>query len=61
MKKHEMFYVFYEKLPLYDISSHKRKFVKTAPYNDTDNKVYARPNHPDGVKSKYHPPLPTSV
>ena len=27
MKKHEMIYVFYEKLPFYDISSHKHKFI----------------------------------
>jgi DNA modification methylase len=30
MKKHEMLYVFYRKLPLYDISSHKHKFLKEA-------------------------------
>ena len=29
MRKHEMVYVFYEKLPLYDLSSHKHKFIKT--------------------------------
>lgn len=28
MRKHEMVYVFYERLPLYDISSHKHKFLK---------------------------------
>lgn len=28
MRKHEMIYVFYEKLPLYDISSHSHKFIK---------------------------------
>jgi len=28
MKKHEMLYVFYRKLPLYDLSSHKHKFLK---------------------------------
>ena len=28
MRKHEMIYVFYEKLPLYDLSSHKHKFIK---------------------------------
>ncbi len=27
MRKHEMVYVFYEKLPLYDLSSHKHKFI----------------------------------
>ena len=28
MKKHEMLYVFYEKLPFYDLSSHTHKFLK---------------------------------
>jgi len=27
MRKHEMLYVFYRKLPLYDLSSHKHKFI----------------------------------
>jgi len=36
MRKHEMLYVFYRKLPLYDLSSHKNKFIIQ---NKTDNKV----------------------
>ena len=28
MRKHELIYVFYEKLPMYDLSSHKHKFIK---------------------------------
>jgi site-specific DNA-methyltransferase (adenine-specific) len=28
MKKHEMIYVFYRKLPFYDLSSHKHKFLR---------------------------------
>ena len=28
MRKHEMVYVFYEKLPFYDLSSHQHKFIK---------------------------------
>jgi site-specific DNA-methyltransferase (adenine-specific) len=28
LRKHEMVYVFYEKLPFYDLSSHKHKFLK---------------------------------
>lgn len=36
MRKHEMVYVFYEKLPLYDLSSHKHKFI------DKDNSVEAK-------------------
>ncbi len=31
MRKHEMIYVFYEKLPFYDLSSHKHKFIKQEP------------------------------
>tara|TARA_R100001198_G_C5206687_1_gene193567 strand:+ start:83 stop:1216 length:1134 start_codon:yes stop_codon:yes gene_type:complete len=34
LKKHEMIYVFYRKLPLYDLSSHTHKFIKS---NDTGN------------------------
>ena len=33
MRKHEMVYVFYEKLPFYDLSSHTHKFIK-----ETENK-----------------------
>tara|TARA_R110000803_G_scaffold29067_8_gene66651 strand:+ start:1218 stop:1985 length:768 start_codon:yes stop_codon:yes gene_type:complete len=29
MRKHELVYVFYEKLPLYDLSSHKHKFKES--------------------------------
>ena len=34
MRKHEMVYCFYEKLPLYDLSSHKHKFIKNEIVND---------------------------
>ena len=34
MRKHEMVYVFYEKLPFYDLSSHKHKFLKKEIVND---------------------------
>ena len=30
MRKHEMVYCFYEKLPFYDLSSHKHKFIKSS-------------------------------
>ena len=34
MRKHEMVYVFYEKLPFYDLSSHTHKFIKKVePFN----------------------------
>ena len=60
MRKHEMIYVFYENLPLYDISSHNHKFVKTTPYLNETN-LYGTKNHPTGEKGCYDPPLPTSV
>ena len=57
MRKHEMIYVFYENLPLYDISSHNHKFLKAeAPRTDT---LYGDTN--GCVIQKYDPPLPTSV
>ena len=59
MRKHEMIYVFYENLPLYDISSHNHKFL------------YPREPHEEATiygdlvirtdRIKYDPPLPTSV
>ena len=59
MRKHEMIYVFYENLPLYDISSHNHKFLNTRePHKETT--VYGDL----GIKTyhlKYDPPLPTSV
>ena len=62
MRKHEMIYVFYEKLPFYDLSSHKHKFIdkeetkkcKTA-YGD----VLIKP--PKTAGSRYDPPLPDSL
>jgi len=77
MRKHEMVYVFYEKLPLYDLSSHKHKFVKEIKPSKT-RKVYgigAGKNcgsmfDKDGKSyfksgkdtiSKYDPPLPNSI
>jgi len=61
MRKHEMIYVFYEKLPMYDLSSHTHKFVKMAKgrfgncYADPNGKVDEAPS------LKYDPPLPVSV
>jgi len=45
MRRHEMVYVFYEKLPFYDLSSHQHKFVK----------------EPGVSKESYQKALPTSV
>jgi DNA modification methylase len=61
MRKHEMIYVFYEKLPMYDLSSHTHKFVKMSKgrfgncYADPNGKVDEAPS------LKYDPPLPVSV
>ena len=61
MRKHEMIYVFCNKSPLYDISSHKHKFP-----NEEFNESYADTTY--GTKKlsstrvvRYDPPLPTSV
>ena len=59
MRKHEMIYVFYEKLPFYDLSSHQHKFIKTKP-REKEN-LYGMKAHADGREGKYDPPLPTSV
>ena len=60
MRKHEMIYVFYEKLPFYDLSSHTHKFKKTTPRKN-DNTIYGMKAHADGKEGSYTPPLPTSV
>ena len=73
MRKHEMIYVFYEKLPFYDLSSHKHKFIKEVneiqkkDYNvDSDSKLYGEVKRNDfkerkNSESRYNPPLPTSI
>ena len=72
MKKHEMVYVFYKKLPLYDLSSHSHKFIKeqdekyviSETYGnggkDTQNKS-PRKHKILYKKSEYDPPLPNSI
>jgi 16S rRNA G966 N2-methylase RsmD len=61
LRSHEMIYVFYERLPFYDLSSHTHKFLKK---KDSTRKsgegVYAN-RFKDEVKSKYDPKLPNSV
>ena len=60
MRKHEMVYVFYEKLPFYDLSSHKHKFIKETKSNRDENSCYnSRLKKEQNIK--YSPPLPTSV
>jgi site-specific DNA-methyltransferase (adenine-specific) len=75
MKKHEMIYVFYRKLPLYDLSSHKHKFLNETTEIRTDDgcsSLYGKENKKirykdaDGKKiadsqPRYDPPLPNTV
>ena len=59
MKKHEMVYVFYKKLPLYDLSSHTHKFIKER--TSEKNGLYGGDVDKKVMEGKYDPPLPTSV
>ncbi len=66
MRKHEMVYVFYEKLPLYDLSSHKHKFIKETVNkrngkDGVDNKGMIKNRSKTEIQNKYDPPLPVSV
>ncbi len=77
MRKHELIYVFYEKLPLYDLSSHKNKFEenkevevnhkftyqqdKEKDLYGTDIRKEVRKGKSVGKSSIYDPPLPNSV
>jgi len=65
MKKHEMIYVFYRKLPFYDLSSHTHKFLKkdtnTLKKGFVDGKnTYGKFTYYNGDNG-YDPPLPVSV
>ncbi len=74
MRKHEMIYVFYEKLPFYDLSSHKHKFLKEEVnekytyQQDKEKDLYGTDIRKETRKGKdigkspiYDPPLPVSV
>ena len=63
MKKHEMVYVFYKKLPLYDLSSHTHKFLKEgkSSQGDNGNECYGKFKYYNNGEKGYEPPLPTSV
>jgi site-specific DNA-methyltransferase (adenine-specific)/modification methylase len=66
MRKHEMIYVFYEKLPFYDLSSHKHKFIKEKENkrngkDGVDNKGMIKNRSKTEIQNKYDPPLPTSL
>ena len=62
LRKHEMLYFFYEKLPFYDLSSHKHKFIKEKNGTIDGNKIYESKKVLYRNKSGlYDPPLPTSL
>jgi len=64
LRKHEMIYVFYEKLPFYDLSSHTHKFIKSS-NNIIDGDTYNTKQRKKPITrepaDKYDPPLPVSV
>lgn len=62
LRKHEMIYVFYEKLPFYDLSSHKHKFIDKVNNKNcetTYGSIKIKP--PKTAGSRYEPPLPDSL
>ena len=62
LRKHELIYIFYEKLPFYDLSSHKSKCIdkeETKECNTAYGKVKIKPPRTSG--SRYEPPLPDSL
>jgi len=73
MRKHEMIYVFYRKLPLYDLSSHKHKFLDhtnvinelqndtTGLYGTEKKKIRIYQDGKIQNYTRYDPPLPNSV
>ena len=67
LRKHEMIYVFYEKLPFYDLSSHKHKFIKDGEkqiikgVNNTYNTEGRKKPLVREKEGKYETPLPVSV
>lgn len=63
MRKHELIYVFYEKLPLYDLSSHQHKFLKEGKKSEGDkgNECYGKFKYYNNGEKGYDPPLPVSV
>jgi len=77
MRQHEMIYVFYEKLPFYDLSSHTHKFIKEGKKSEGDKEeTYETCNKPKRKmiygnmqvfepkrrgEPRYEPALPTSM
>jgi site-specific DNA-methyltransferase (adenine-specific) len=76
MTKHELVYVFYERLPFYDLSSHKHKlsqYIGVKEDKQTNNykakRIIYKDENGNVIKegqsgknhTKYNPPLPTSI
>jgi len=72
MRKHEMLYVFYRKLPFYDISSHTHKFLNeekvtreesSSLYGTETGKVFIYDENGKlrNSEPRYDPPLPATV
>ena len=62
LRSHEMLYFFYEKLPFYDLSSHKSKCIDKEITEECDTaygKIKIKP--PKTAGSRYEPPLPNSL
>lgn len=59
MKKHELIYVFYRKLPFYNLSSHKYKFIKER--TGSINGVYGKDKKKLFNEGQYDPSLPVSI
>lgn len=66
LRKHEMIYVFYRKLPFYDLTSHRHKFKDSVvPVKEQFGGCYNNRTFEYTGESRqatiYHPPLPDSV
>ena len=67
LRAHELIYVFYEKLPFYDLSSHKHKFLKEEPKQiiKGENNTYNTEGRKKPIvrekAGKYETPLPVSI
>tara|TARA_R110000782_G_scaffold84594_4_gene164960 strand:+ start:866 stop:1606 length:741 start_codon:yes stop_codon:yes gene_type:complete len=63
MRKHEMVYVFYERLPYYDLSSHKHKFIDKEEAVKVNDSTYGtlQIKQPITSGARWDPPLPTTM
>ena len=63
MRKHEMIYVFYEKLPFYDLSSHTHKFIDKKEAVNVKDSTYGTLDikQPKTSGARWEPALPTTM